>query len=174
MLILLRHENMPGRPVAVYTFTLIAIHIAAFLLTLGPMESQQPKRFQVQLRLLALAAKHPELQWSREANVYVETVKKQRGDNWARTRATIKADVAQTGAIAKLRSEVPQFDRQPNTDAGLADVKVALSRTGAFLRGRPVTRAITFNYHYIGYASRFRLRLAHRPDRNRHSRRCIG
>jgi membrane associated rhomboid family serine protease len=97
VLIPLRHENMRGRRWPYISFALIALNIVIFLLTWGPIQEQQPKRAQVQLRLLVLAARHPELQLSPEANVYVESVKKRLGENWDRLATATKADLAQTG-----------------------------------------------------------------------------
>ena len=82
MLIPLRHENMRGRRWPYITFTLIGLNILIFLFTYGTMKTEAPRRFQVRVNLLSMAARHPDLQMSPAATAYVESVKKQLGDKW--------------------------------------------------------------------------------------------
>jgi len=84
VLIPLRHENMRGRRWPYITFALIGLNILIFAFTFGTMKSEAPRRLQVRVSLLTLAARHPDLQMSPAATAYVESVKKQLGDRWER------------------------------------------------------------------------------------------
>ena len=75
MLIPLRHENMEGRRWPVVTFALIALNLVVFLGTHWTIEQQEPERHEVRMHLLMLAASHPELKMSEEAEKFVDEVK---------------------------------------------------------------------------------------------------
>lgn len=82
MLIPLRHENMSGRRWPIITFALIGLNIAIFLFTHWKIEDEQPKRAEARLHLLILAATHPELKTTPEADEFIEHVKKASGPAW--------------------------------------------------------------------------------------------
>jgi len=82
MLIPIRHESMRGRRWPVITFALIGLNILIFLITHGPIEAQNPQRREVHVRLILLAAMHPELKTSGPATDFVDTIKKSAGDEW--------------------------------------------------------------------------------------------
>ena len=98
MLIPLRHENMQGRRWPYITFALIGLNVAVFVLTYGPIDRQMPERGRVRASLLVLASRHPDLQMTPDAEKYVEAMKKQLGDNWA------KAITAEQGLLRDDRS----------------------------------------------------------------------
>jgi membrane associated rhomboid family serine protease len=82
VLIPLRHENMSGRRWPVITFALIGLNVAIFLMTHWSIEAEQPKRAEVRLHLLLLAATHPELKTTSESSRFIEHVKKASGRSW--------------------------------------------------------------------------------------------
>jgi membrane associated rhomboid family serine protease len=84
VLIPLRHENMSGRRWPVITFGLIALNFAIFLFTHWKIEAEQPKRGEVRMHLLILAATHPELKTTPESSEFIEHVKKASGPAWDR------------------------------------------------------------------------------------------
>ena len=78
MLIPLRHEQMEGRRWPVVTFALIALNFLVFLGTHWKImdETQDPARQEVRAHLLLLAAMHPELNMSDEAQEFIKEVHK--------------------------------------------------------------------------------------------------
>jgi membrane associated rhomboid family serine protease len=75
MLIPLRHENMEGRRWPVVTFALIALNLFVFLGTHWKIEAQEPERREVRMRVLMLAASHPELRMPEDVEKFVDEVK---------------------------------------------------------------------------------------------------
>ena len=127
MLIPLRHENMRGRRWPIITFALIGLNLLFFLLTNGKIEEQQPQRAQVRVQLLLLAATHPELHMTPDANSFVESVKKQFGDRWEQAIASSRKKLngpattpAETDDPTQLQEQMDSlcdaFDTQQNTD----------------------------------------------------------
>ena len=127
MLIPLRHENMRGRRWPIITFVLIGLNFLIFLLTKGPIQEQQPERTQVRLRLVVMAATHPELHLSSEAGAYVEAVKKKAGEQWDKLIAANRSAVeiqneraGQSNDPAELQQQMDSlceaFEAQQNTD----------------------------------------------------------
>jgi membrane associated rhomboid family serine protease len=98
VLVPLRHESMRGRRWPYITFALIGLNIVMFLLTSGTIEKQMPGRVQVRVQLLVLAARHPDLQLSPQAGMYVENVKKQLGDNWDQALIADAERIERSGA----------------------------------------------------------------------------
>src|SRR5579864_5081506 len=84
MLIPLRHENMEGRRWPVISIAIIAINIFAFLGTHWQIEAQNPKRSEVRVHILLLAAMHPELSMSPDAQEFVTRFKKGNPAVWSR------------------------------------------------------------------------------------------
>jgi membrane associated rhomboid family serine protease len=84
LLIPLRHENMSGRRWPVITFALIGLNVAIFLFTHWKIEAEQPKRSEVRMHLVILAATHPELKATPVATEFIERVKKDSGPYWDR------------------------------------------------------------------------------------------
>jgi membrane associated rhomboid family serine protease len=76
MLIPLRHENMEGRRWPVITFALIALNVVAFLGTHWQMEAQAPDRAELRTHIIILAATHPELKMSDEAQQFISDVQR--------------------------------------------------------------------------------------------------
>jgi membrane associated rhomboid family serine protease len=82
VLIPLRHENMRGRRWPIITFALIGLNVAIFLVTNWGIEAQQPKRSEIRLHLLLLAATHPELKTTSDSAEFIQHVKKASGRSW--------------------------------------------------------------------------------------------
>ncbi len=82
MLIPIRHENMSARRWPVVTFALIAINVAVFLATFQRLGEQQKQIGHLKIRILMLAATHPELNLSGDAQEIVDTVKRQFPGEW--------------------------------------------------------------------------------------------
>ena len=84
MLIPLRHENMEGRRWPVISIAIIAINIFTFLGTHWQIEAQNPKRSEVRAHILLLAAMHPELSMSPDAQEFVTRFKNGNPAVWSR------------------------------------------------------------------------------------------
>jgi len=82
MLIPIRHENMTARRWPVITFALIAINVLVFLGTFRTLDEQQKQIGHLKVRILMLAAAHPELKSSSDVQEMVETVKRQFPNEW--------------------------------------------------------------------------------------------
>jgi membrane associated rhomboid family serine protease len=84
MLIPLRHENMQGRRWPVISIAIVAINVLAFLGTHWQIEAQNPKRSEVRAHILLLAAMHPELSMSPDAQEFVTRFKNGNPAVWSR------------------------------------------------------------------------------------------
>jgi membrane associated rhomboid family serine protease len=82
MLIPIRHENMSARRWPLITFALIAINVLVFLGTFRTLDEQQKQIGHLKVRILMLAAAHPELKSSSDVQEMVETVKRQFPNEW--------------------------------------------------------------------------------------------
>jgi membrane associated rhomboid family serine protease len=82
MLIPLKHENMEARRWPVVTITLIVLNLVAFLATMDTMEKQSPEFGQVKAHILVLAAGHPDLKLSPEAEELVANFRKHNEREW--------------------------------------------------------------------------------------------
>ncbi len=85
MLFPLGHENMTARRWPVVTMALIAINVAAFVLTNGPLEDAAPTRAQVgtvREHILILAALRPDLQLTPEEQQVVDEFKQAEPKRW--------------------------------------------------------------------------------------------
>jgi hypothetical protein len=82
LLIPLKHENMEGRRWPIVTFTLIGLNILVFLGTHWTIDRQVPALSEVRLHLLLLAAEHPELKMSEDAQQFVTDFQKANPEAW--------------------------------------------------------------------------------------------
>ena len=82
MLIPIRHENMKARRWPVITLGLIAVNVIAFVLTTGRIADQSRALGQVKLRVLMLAATHPELKMPADVQQFVTTFRDHNPTAW--------------------------------------------------------------------------------------------
>ena len=83
MLIPIRHENMSARRWPVITFALIAINLIIFLATFQSLQDDIKRLGELKLHIVLLAAVHPELSTSPEAQDVIRSVKEQYPKDWA-------------------------------------------------------------------------------------------
>jgi len=119
IIIPLKHENMEGRRWPIVTFALIGLNILAFLGTHWTMEEQAPKLGQVRLHLFLLAAEHPELKMTDDAQQFVTDLQKANPELWKDAgspyRHVIDADDARyrtTEDPDKLQEEMNSLTQQ--------------------------------------------------------------
>ncbi|MBV9087029.1 MAG: rhomboid family intramembrane serine protease, partial [Acidobacteriaceae bacterium] len=84
MLIPIRHEHMSARRWPVITFALIAINVAVFLFTHGTMQEQARPLGVTKAHILMLAAMHPELTVSGDAQQLVDGFREHNAGTWKR------------------------------------------------------------------------------------------
>ena len=84
MLIPIRHENMSARRWPVITIGLIVINSVVFLATYSAMHEQAPEMGNTKAHILLLAAAHPDLKVTPQAQKLVDNFSKQYPDDWAK------------------------------------------------------------------------------------------
>lgn len=154
MLIPLRHENMRGRRWPIITFALIALNILAFVLTKGPIQEQQPQRAQVRVRLLVLAATHPELHMSADASAFVESVKKKTGDQWDKLIAANRSAANVPDASGSQADDSTELQQQMDSlcEAFATQENSDILDKYAFVPARPhLLSYITANFLHGGW-----------------------
>ena len=83
MLIPIGHERMSARRQPIITIALIVINVGVFLLTYGIIEKQSSELAEVKKHILILAAMHPELTMSDDAQQFVNTFREHNENVWA-------------------------------------------------------------------------------------------
>src|ERR1700739_2443069 len=84
MLIPIRHENMSARRWPVVTLALIVINTVVFLATHDALTRQAPDLGKVKVHILVLAATHPELNLSPDAQQLAANFKQHHPSEWAK------------------------------------------------------------------------------------------
>lgn len=84
IIIPVKHQNMMARRWPVITIGLIVINVVVFLATQGTLQNEAPELGHVKAHILILAASHPELQLSPEAQSLVTNFRKQNEIDWKR------------------------------------------------------------------------------------------
>ncbi|MGE5723626.1 MAG: rhomboid family intramembrane serine protease [Acidobacteriota bacterium] len=82
MLLPIKHENMSARRLPVVTLALIAINVVVFLGTYSTIEEQAPQLGKARAHILLLAAAHPELKLTPEAQQLVASFQKDHPSTW--------------------------------------------------------------------------------------------
>ena len=83
MLFPIKHENMTARRWPVITLGLILLNVLVFLCTHNTMDRQDASLSPVEMHLLVLAARHPELTIPTEAQRFVSAVQAKDPTDWA-------------------------------------------------------------------------------------------
>ena len=84
MLLPIKHENMSARRLPIITLALIAINTLVFLGTHSTIEEQAPQIGKTRVHILLLAAAHPELKLTPEAQQLVTSFQKEHSSTWKR------------------------------------------------------------------------------------------
>jgi len=115
MLIPIKHENMSARRWPVITFALLAINIVVFLFTYGPMEEQWSKFAQVRMRILTMAASHPDLEIPESVKPFVDDVRKKYPEAWAKLAHPEQQDADDPDARLRQMHETEQLQEEMNS-----------------------------------------------------------
>jgi hypothetical protein len=73
---------MQARRWPIMTIALIAINVVVFLLTFSTLDSESPELAETRLHIRLLAATHPELTLTPEAQQLVQDIQKQQPSSW--------------------------------------------------------------------------------------------
>ncbi len=87
MLLPIKHENMSARRLPVITVALIAINVLVFLGTHSTIEEQAPQIGKARAHILLLAAAHPELKLTPEAQQLVANFQKEYPSTWQKIQS---------------------------------------------------------------------------------------
>lgn len=87
MFLPLRHESMEGRRWPILTIALVVLNLAIFLGTHGQIEDENPRRGEVRSHVLLLAAMHPEITMSPEAQELVTNFQQNHPAAWASAKS---------------------------------------------------------------------------------------
>lgn len=106
MLIPIRHENMEARRWPVITIALIAINAAVFLATYTTMQDESPQLGEVKAHIILLAAAHPELKTSDEAQQLVESFQKDNPAEWEQVKSPSRHLIDGWDARMRMQEEL--------------------------------------------------------------------
>jgi membrane associated rhomboid family serine protease len=112
ILIPLKHENMEGRRWPIVTFALIGLNILVFLGTHWTIEEQAPKLAEVRLHLLLLAAEHPELKMSEDAQQFVADFQKSNPDAWKQAASPYRKLVDAADARYRMSDDTEKLQEE--------------------------------------------------------------
>jgi len=154
MLIPIRHENMSARRWPVVTLALIAINIIVFLATHDTLTRQAPELGKVKVHILILAATHPELTLTPEAQQLVNGFKDHNPNEWAKVQDPNHRIIDAWDAQIRLVDEPYQLQQ---TMDSLTDQYAKLSTTSlaeqyAFVPAHPTAISyLTANFLHGGW-----------------------
>jgi membrane associated rhomboid family serine protease len=113
MLIPIKHENMTARRWPVVTLALIAINAVVFLFTISAIDNEGPALGELKSHILILAALHPELKMTPEAQHLVDSFKQSHPEAWKQVQNPYRdiidpydAKVKMTDDASKLQDEM--------------------------------------------------------------------
>jgi membrane associated rhomboid family serine protease len=157
MLIPLRHGQMSARRWPVVTFALIAINVVAFVATTGVIDRDSTKAEDLIVRLVILAAAHPEVQRSPLAEKFLTGFQHDNPEVWAEVSthpATATQSLSQTDSELSPGDDPAELQREMQSiDKGLKDL-TATSFTWkyAFIAGdRNLIGYLTSNFLHGGW-----------------------
>lgn len=155
MLIPIKHENMSARRWPIITFALIAINVVVFLFTNGPMQEQSAKFAQVRLRILTLAAAHPDLDIPESVKPFVDHIREKYPEAWAKLKQSAGHPVADDpdGRLRQMH-ESEQWQAEMNSLAGQYEElnKSSIATEYGFVPAHPTAISyITANFLHGGW-----------------------
>ncbi|HKU22238.1 MAG TPA: rhomboid family intramembrane serine protease [Terriglobales bacterium] len=144
MLLPIKHENMSARRLPVITLALIAINLMAFLATHSSIEEQAPQLGKARAHILLLAAAHPELKLTPEAQQLVTSFEKDHPSTWKKIQDPSHDVVDPWDAKMRLQEdpEVLQEEMDSLAQQYVTLSAASLTQQYAFVPAHP--RAITY------------------------------
>jgi membrane associated rhomboid family serine protease len=154
MLIPIRHDNMSARRWPVVTLALIAINTIVFVATHDALTRQAPQLGKVKAHILILAATHPELSLTPEAQQLVTNFRDHNPNEWAKVQNPNHKIIDAWDARIRLVEESSALQREMDS---LSDQYSKLSRASlaeqyAFVPAHPTPLSyLTANFLHGGW-----------------------
>ena len=144
MLIPIKHENMTARRWPLVTFSLIAINTAVFLGTIQSLNDQQKQLSELKLHIVVLAASHPELNLTPEAEELVHQVRDLYPKSWQELERPNRAPVDSWDRSLRVDEDTASLQSQMDSlTAQLAQAKsTSITERYAFIPAHP--RALSY------------------------------
>ena len=154
MLLPIKHENMSARRLPVVTLALIAINVLVFLGTYSTIEEQAPQLGKARAHILLLAAAHPELKLTPEAQQLVTSFEKDHPSTWKKIQDPGHEVVDPWDAKMRLQED-PEI-LQEEMDSLCSDFTkfsaASLTAHYAFIPARPTAISyVTANFLHGGW-----------------------
>ena len=115
MLIPIRHENMSARRWPVVTLSLIVINTLVFLFTHGTLTRQAPELGKAKVHLVVLAATHPELNLSPDAQQLTSDFKEHHPKDWAQVQDPNRKPYDEWDAHMRAVEEPAELQQEMNS-----------------------------------------------------------
>src|SRR5581483_36391 len=154
MLLPIKHENMSARRLPVITLALIAINVLVFLGTYSTIEEQGPQLGKARAHILLLAAAHPELKLTPEAQQLVASFQKDHPSTWKKIQNPSHEVVDPWDAKMRLQQdpEVLQEEMDSLANEYTAESAASLTQQYAFIPAHPKAIAyLTANFLHGGW-----------------------
>jgi membrane associated rhomboid family serine protease len=154
MLIPIKHENMTARRWPLVTFSLVAVNTLVFLATFQTLKDQQKHLSELKLHMVLLAASHPELKLSPEAQEVVGLIRERYPKNWAELQAPNRPAVDSWERTLRTDEDpIALQARMDSLEAELAEAQAAsLTERYAFIPAHPKPLAyVTANFLHAGW-----------------------
>jgi len=115
----LRHENNEGRRWPIITISIILLNLVIFLGTHGRIDAESAQRTEVQAHLIMLAAMHPDLTMTPEAQAYIGDFQKKNPGLWHEAQSETRdladawdARIRLTEDVTVLQGEMDSLSEQ--------------------------------------------------------------
>jgi membrane associated rhomboid family serine protease len=154
MLIPIRHENMSARRWPVVTLALIVINVVVFIATHDTLTQQAPELGKVKVHILILAATHPELSLTPEAQQLVTDFKDHNPNEWAKVQDQNHKIIDAWDARIRLVDEPAQLQQEMDSLAEQYSklATASLAEQYAFIPAHPKPLAyLTANFLHGGW-----------------------
>jgi len=154
MLVPIGHENMSARRWPVITLALIVINVVVFLGTQRAMEKQGPQLLQVRKHILVLAAMHPQLLLTSEAQELIDYVRDQHPKYWAELQDSNAPVIDDWDARTRLIDDPAALQAEMDSLVGQYSQLIAtsISQRYGFVAAhpRPITY-LTSTFLHVGW-----------------------
>jgi membrane associated rhomboid family serine protease len=150
----LRHESNEGRRWPVITIAIVLLNVVVFLGTHWRMDSESPQRGEVHAHLIMLAAMHPELTMTPEAQDYVANFQQTNPGLWHEAQSQNREVADGWDAKVRLMEDPASLQREMDslTEQLATLEKSSILEQYAFVPGHPAAISyITANFLHGGW-----------------------
>ncbi len=154
MLIPLSHDQMEARRWPIITFALIAINVAVFLFTHGPMQQERRQIGETKAHILMLAAAHPDLQVPADVQSYIEKFQQDNPALWQELQRP-QRDIADEWDVRTrlMEAEASLQAEMDSLASRYAELEASsLTEQYAFIPAKPKPLSyLTANFLHVGW-----------------------